>query len=193
MQTSLKKECQNYRKYKKDNDAIIAERRRLYGIWKEAEKERIRPGDQFGEKQKKATIQEAKRRYDDFEARIRDKEKIASRNSARDRRLLLMGKINSAAEGANRKAKNMSVPKKDVKGVYQKYGDTACDFDKRKFYDTSRFGSIVYGYLKAAMGEKTDEKTLREIERELNQKEAEEKRKRNTYPNIGGVLNYETL
>ncbi|MCP1223059.1 PAAR-like protein [Sebaldella sp. S0638] len=192
MQTSLKKECQNYRKYKKDNDAIIAERKRLYGIWKEAEKERIRPGDYFGETLKKATIKEAKRRYDDFEARIRDKERIASRNSARDRRLLLMGKINAAAESANSKAKNMSVPKKDVKGVYQKYGDTACDFDKRKFYDTGRFGSIVYGYLKAAMGEKTDEKTLREIEKEINQKEAEEKRKRNTYPNIGGVSNYET-
>ncbi|WP_435308066.1 DUF5675 family protein [Sebaldella termitidis] len=193
MQTPLKKECQEYKRYKKDHTALENERKRLESLVKTAEKEFIIPGDYLGDRIKRENIRNAKEKYDKFIEKNERIAMIASKNSSNSRKNQLLSKIMLAMLEANKKSGDMSVPKKDSKGVHKKYGISACDYEKRNFYITATLGGIVYGYLKAAMGEKTDEKTLKEIEREVNEKEAEEKKIRNTYPNIrSGLSNYES-
>ena len=193
MQTPLKKECQEYKRYKKDHTALENVRKRLESLVKTAEKEFIIPGDYLGDRIKRENIRNAKEKYDKFIEKNERIAMIASKNSSNSRKNQLLSKIMLAMLEANKKSGDMSVPKKDSKGVHKKYGISACDYEKRNFYITATLGGIVYGYLKAAMGEKTDEKTLKEIEREVNEKEAEEKKVRNTYPPLrSGLSNYES-
>ena len=178
MQTPLKKECQEYKGYKKDHTALENERKRLESLVKTAEKEFVIPGNYLGDRIKRENIRNAKEKYDKFIEKNERIAMIASKNSSNSRKNQILSKIMLAMLEANKKSGDMSVPKKDSKGVHKKYGISACDYEKRNFYITATLGGIVYGYLKAAMGEKTDEKTLKEIEREVNEKEAEEKAQR---------------
>lgn len=191
MQTLLKKECQNYKRYKKDSSDLEKKRRGLYGEINKAKKEFIRPGDYFGEKLKNERVKNAQKKYETFLEKNREKIVISRRETSITNKLKLVSKILIAMNEANIKAENMSVPKKDIKEVFKNYFYTACDYDKKNFYRSNIFGSIVYGYLSAAMGEKADKKTQKEIEKEVKKKMEEENRKNNAYPNYK-MTGYET-
>ncbi len=181
MQTPLKKECQMYRKYKKDHTALENERRTLYKKINNIKNEFV-VGD-LGEKLKQERIKNAQKELDNFIKKNEEKAMIAGRGSSDSKKRELMSKISVAMYEASSKAMDMSVPKKDIKKVFKNYGYTACDYDKRKFYQTSIFGSIVYGYLNAAMGETISKKTQEEMEKDIKKREEEERRKNTSYPN----------
>ena len=188
MQTPLKKECQMYRKYKKDHTALENERRTLYKKINNIKNEFV-IGD-LGERLRQERIKNAQKELDNFIKKNEEKGMIAGKGSSDSKKRELLSKISVAMYEANRKAMDMSVPKKDTKKVFKDYGYTACDYDKRKFYQSSILGGIVYGYLNAAMGETISKKTQVEMEKDIKKREEEERRKNTTYPNYK-LLGYE--
>ena len=75
--------------------------------------------------------------YDKFIEKNERIAMIASKNSSNSRKNQLLSKIMLAMLEANKKSGDMSVPKKDSKGVHKKYGISACDYEKRNFYITA--------------------------------------------------------
>ena len=181
MQTPLKKECQMYRKYKKDCTALENERRTLYKKINNIKNEFVI--GELGEKLKQERIKNAQKELDNFIKKNEEKGMIAGKGSSDSKKRELISKISLAMYEANSKAMDMSVPKKDTKKVFKDYGYTACDYDKRKFYQSSTLGGIVYGYLNAAMGEEISTKTQEEMGKDIKKREEEERRKNTSYPN----------
>ena len=156
MQIQLKKEAQNFSKWKKYKDEINNNMTLYFS--KDVKKD-FKTG--------KMSISE-KENYENFIRVNKTKMKIAETEISSEKEKNLRKKIFSVFQESYKMVKQKSDPNLDTKGIIKNHGSSLCDHEKKNFYSTKMLPAIVYGYLMQSGNLTINEKEKKAIEMELN-------------------------
>ena len=156
MQTKLKKEAQNFAKWKRYKTGVMNNMRSYFS--------------------KDVKNMLGMRKLTDFEKK--DKENFIKKNKAKmqianqevtsEKEKYLRKRIYATFKEAYKNVKQKSGPKFDTKGIIKNYGLSLCDYERKRFYSAKILPVITYGYLMRAGNLAVTENAKRLIESELN-------------------------
>ncbi|WP_369717103.1 PAAR-like protein [Leptotrichia sp. HSP-536] len=156
MQIQLKKEAQNFSKWKKYKDEIKDKITSYFS--KDVKK---------GFETDKVSILK-KENYENFIRVNKTKMKIAEAEISSKKEKNLREKIFSVFQEAHKMVKQKSEPNLDTKGIIKNHGSSLCDHEKKHFYSAKMLPAIVYGYLMQSGNLAINEEEEKAIEMELN-------------------------
>ncbi|BBM45630.1 PAAR-like protein [Leptotrichia trevisanii] len=156
MQTKLKKEAQNFAKWKRYKTGVMNNMRSYFS--------------------KDVKNMLGMRKLTDFEKK--DKENFIKKNKAKmqianqevtsEKEKYLRKRIYATFKEAYKSVKQKSGPKFDTKGIIKNYGLSLCDYERKRFYSAKMLPVITYGYLMRAGNLTITENAKKLIESELN-------------------------
>ena len=156
MQTKLKKEAQNFAKWKRYKTGVMNNMRSYFA--KDVK-------NMLG--MRKLTDSEKKDK-ENFIKKNKAKMQIANQEVTSEKEKYLRKRIYATFKEAYKSVKQKSGPKFDTKGIIKNYGLSLCDYERKRFYSAKMLPVITYGYLMRAGNLTVTENAKRLIESELN-------------------------
>ena len=156
MQTKLKKEAQNFAKWKRYKTGVMNNMRSYFA--KDVK-------NMLG--MRKLTDSEKKDK-ENFIKKNKAKMQIANQEVTSEKEKYLRKRIYATFKEAYKSVKQKSGPKFDTKGIIKNYGLSLCDYERKRFYSAKMLPVITYGYLMRAGNLAVTENAKRLIESELN-------------------------